>query len=289
MGDTYSANDIRATMRTFQEYLRDLVEVKFDQFQTKLRLFINYCEKDDHARFIAQRLHAGAADVREWFASAATAGATPALPGDALGRLAHQYRVLLDLKQQRIDLRNFLSTLFASGSIQEAHARFRQSWLEPMQASFARYFQIADAELGAAERADVTALFDSAFARLASEAAPAARAAAPAPEQAPTTAPPAAPAGRGKKGKAAAGVAGLDVEGLVKLLEKSVKGAKDLAAKVKSDLETDVKILKLELSKHVPDMGVVGRVAEPLQRTGGKIAELAAAIAERARGGAAPR
>ena len=36
MGDTYSAIEIRSTIRTFQEYLRDLIECKFDQLQTKI-------------------------------------------------------------------------------------------------------------------------------------------------------------------------------------------------------------------------------------------------------------
>ena len=50
MGDTYSAIEIRSTLRTFQEYLRDLMDTRFDQFQTKLRLFVNFCEKDDTFR-----------------------------------------------------------------------------------------------------------------------------------------------------------------------------------------------------------------------------------------------
>jgi len=293
MGEIYAAGDIRSALRTFQEYMRDLSEAKFDQFQTKLRLLLNYCEKDDHFRLIAQQLHGRAPDMREWFAQASAAG-TNDLPQEPVARLASQYRLLLDLKQQKIDLRNFLSTLFTGASIQEAHGRFRAAWLEPMQHGFQRIFTVMEREIGAKERVDLLGLVDAAFSEASSPAKPAAAAAkaAPAPAKPASPAPaPAAPAkpAKVKKSakevaaeKAAAALAALDVEGLVKHLEKTLKGAKDLAAKVKSDAETDVKIMKLALSKHVPDMAVVGRVAEPLQRAGGKIAEVAGALVERA-------
>ncbi len=65
----------------------------------------------------------------------------------------------------------------------------------------------------------------------------------------------------------------------MKLLDKAVKGAKELAAGVKDDVQANVKMLKLELGKSAPNLDVVRMIAEPLERTGGKIAEVAAAIA----------
>src|SRR5438105_14540596 len=121
MGDTYSAVEIRSTLNTFREYLRDLVETKFDNFGTKLRLFINFCERDDVVRVLARELHTRTADVKEWWAASTAEGKMRPIPQGATERLAHMYKVLLDVKQQRIDLRNLLSSLFTGGSMLESH------------------------------------------------------------------------------------------------------------------------------------------------------------------------
>ena len=63
-----------------------------------------------------------------------------------------------------------------------------------------------------------------------------------------------------------------------------MKTAKELAARAKTDVQTDVKILKLELSKSAPNMDLVRMIAGPLERRGGKIAEIAAALALKAKG-----
>jgi hypothetical protein len=280
MGDTYSAIEIRSTIRTFREYLRDLIETKFDQFGTKLRLFVNFCERDDVVRVLARELHTRTGDVREWFAASTAEGAARPLPKDAVGRLAHQYKVLLEMKQQRIDARALLSSLFAGPSMNDSFQHFREAWLEGLRVSFDRVFGRIERDLEGKERVEL----DGLVARALSEEAPAAPAPKPAAPPAAEPKPVAKPA-KGAKGaaKAAAAVAGLDVDGLVKLLEKTVKGAKELAVKAKKDVETDVKILKLELSKHAPSMDVVRAVAAPLERAGGKIAEVAAALRERAK------
>lgn len=292
MGDTYSAVEIRSTIRTFQEYLRDLTDAKFETFQTKLRLFVNFCERDDAVRILARELHTRSGDVRDWFSASAAAGVAQPLPETPVGKLSHQYKVLLELKQQRIDLRNLLSSLFSAGPIEASHKKFRETWLEALRASFQRVFAKIEQQLEGKERVDLEA---AVMAALAPEAEPAKTAAKPgaatkpvapakpaatvAPE--PKPAPPAA-AKAGKPAKSSIPV-DLDLDGLVKLLEKTLKGAKDLAAAVKTDVQTDLKILKLELTRRDPRPELVGLVAGTLQRAGGKISELGAAISARAK------
>lgn len=276
MGDTYSAAEIRSTLRTFREYLRDLASSRFVEFSTKLRLFVNFAEKDDAVRVIARRLHTRAGDAQRWFQESAQKGVAQALPGGPADRLAHMYKVLLELKHQRIDIRNFLSTLFTSASIEEAHRRFQAAWLSELETLVRGLAERIEAKLDGREKADLEALVDAA---LEAPAESPAAAAAPAVR--------AKPAAKEKKGAAGAKPAKEPrLEDMVELLEKAVKGAKELATKTRKDVETDVKILKLEISKHVPDLSIVRTVAEPLARLGGAVAERAAAIARRV-GGAA--
>lgn len=283
MGDTYSTIEIRSTLRTFQEYLRDLAGAKFDQFNTKLRLFINFCEKDDTFRVIARNLHEHAHDAREWFTESAAAGKAKDLPRDAVDRLSHMYRVLLDLKTQRLDIRNFLSTLYSAPSANESLQRFSASWLEGMQDLFNKLFGAMEGELSGKERIELEGLVAGALAKMqaASAPAPAKPAAAPKAEAPAAEAKPSAK----KPAKAAKAAKEPPIDALLKDLEKAVKGAKGVATQLREDIATDVKILKLELSKSAPNLDVVKLVAGPLERAGGKIAELGARIAAKARPG----
>jgi hypothetical protein len=69
----------------------------------------------------------------------------------------------------------------------------------------------------------------------------------------------------------------------VKSLAKAVKDAKALGAKVKADLETDVKILKLELSKQAPNLAVVRVIGDALRVRAGEIGDVAAKMIAKAR------
>lgn len=273
MGDIYSTVEVRSTFRTFEGYLRDLRDARFHEFSTKLRLFVNFCEKDDTFRVLTRHLHVRGGDPREWFTASAAAGKMQPLPDAPVDRLALMYRVLFEVKNQRIDLRNLLSTLFTAATIEESQKGFAARWLDAMEGAFRRFFAGVAPHLEGKEQVDFEEAAAEALGALDAIAAPGAAApgaAAPAEAGKPAA---------GRKAGAAADGAGL--EALVKDLEKTAKAAR-LAAKQKADLTADVKILKIELSKSAPNLQVVALVAESVERAGGKVSEIGAAIRDRA-------
>jgi hypothetical protein len=273
MSDTFTPGEIRSTLGTLRGYLRDLAEAKFEQFTTKLRLFVNFCEKDDIVRVIARNLHVRSGDVKAWF-TAVAAGAAPELPQGAVERLAHRYMTLSEMKRQGLEPRTFISTVFSGHSIfNEAWAAFRADYLEPFAQDFVRRLEALEAKLPEAPDARVDLEAAVAEALASEQPATPAPAAPPAPAAAP------APAAKGGKKPAKPIVdPGAALEDLVKTLGATVKKARGLVAGVKKDVETDLKILKLELSKSEPNRDVLAAVVRPLERIGGEIAEIAGAI-----------
>lgn len=264
MSETFTTLEIRSTMRTLRDYLRDLLAAGFEQFQTKLRLFVNFCEKDEVMRVLARDLHLRAGDVRAWFAGVVAGGAIE-LPKDAARRLAHQYMSLSEMKRQGIDVRNFISTLYSTqaGGFLGAFASFKSEWLEPFANELLRRVEAIEAALPKDPSGKVD--LDQVVARALERAEETVK----------------APARAGAKKAAAAAAKAPKVEDLVDSLEATVKKTKELVAGARKDIEKDLKILKLALSKGEPSKEVVLAVVRPLERLGGKIAEIASAIESR--------
>ncbi len=317
MSELYTGGEVRSTFETFRGYQRDMIEASFDHFQTKLRLFVNFCEKDDVFRVVTRFLHLRVGDVREWYFRAADAGGSKEMPAEPADWLATVYKLLLELKQQRLDLRNLLSSLFSARSLPEAFSDFKTRWLE-------RYQREMNERLAAVERRipedvgakvpleDVVAeAFGAAAPPMPGEIAPAPAPPSPAGPPAAAfiaTAPAAdskahlpeasAPAAAGALIPGAPGAPGAEageargpaadaadapgLEDLVAAFEAAVKATKGLASAVKGDLKADVKILKLEIARRAPRREVILAVARPLERLAGKLKEVGEAIVRRA-------
>jgi hypothetical protein len=282
MGDTFTAQEVRNAFRTLRDYLRDLDQPKFDLFATKLRLFVNYVEMDDLSRTLARSLHARGGDVKAWFAKAA-AGETPALPRAGAALLGYWYATLGEMKKQGIEIRNYVSTVFTGyGGFLEAYAAFREAFIAPFQRAVEKLTAAIEADLPAEPGAkiDLGAVIES---HLAGEA-PAAASAPPLAEetkkgieQLRKSLDASTKKVKEAKGKAAA-AAQETLEQLWKTLDVAAKKAKDLVADAKKDLETDLKIVKLELAKHKPNADVLLAVVRPIERLGGALGDVGAAI-----------
>src|SRR5438309_2189284 len=63
MADRVRPDALRAALKTLRVYLDDLAKSSFDDHATKLRLFVNYFQRDDTVRYLAERLHMRLRDV----------------------------------------------------------------------------------------------------------------------------------------------------------------------------------------------------------------------------------
>ncbi|GIW71333.1 MAG: hypothetical protein KatS3mg102_0875 [Planctomycetota bacterium] len=137
----FGEDAVRASFWTLGDYLRDLlaatettastIATRFNSFSTKLRLVVNYVERDDVARWLARALHEGAAQARAWYREA-VAGRAPALPASVAERLALRFGLLADIKRGAVDLRGLVSTLYGErGSFETAFEAFRREFLQP--------------------------------------------------------------------------------------------------------------------------------------------------------------
>ncbi len=117
MSDLVAPSTLRAALRTLRGYLEDLRRADFEQAATKLRLVVNYCQKDDLTRRLAERLRAR---VSTEALLERTAGTSLREPVDPVDRLAFHYTLLFHIKQgHRFDLRELLSRgTFAGGGIE---------------------------------------------------------------------------------------------------------------------------------------------------------------------------
>src|SRR5581483_694730 len=132
MADRVRPAALRDALKTLRGYLDDLARSSFDEHATKLRLFVNYFQKDDTVRYLAERLHMRLRDVlRQALAPKLE------LPADPLDRLAFIYEVLFHLKGgERLDVREFLSRAFEGGSIEAKWDDFRRRWLQALVEGF---------------------------------------------------------------------------------------------------------------------------------------------------------
>jgi hypothetical protein len=128
MADRVRPEALKAALQTLRGYLDDLARSSFDEHATKLRLFVNYFQKDDVVRYLAERLHMRLRDVLKQLSAPKLE-----LPVDPLDRLAFIYEVLFHLKSgDRLDVREFLSRAFEGGSIEGKWEDFRNRWLQAL-------------------------------------------------------------------------------------------------------------------------------------------------------------
>ena len=128
MADRVRPEALRAALKTLRGYLDDLARSGFDDHATKLRLFVNYFQRDDVVRYLAERLHMRLRDVLKQLNAPKLD-----LPADPLDRLAFIYEVLFHLKSgDRLDVREFLSRAFEGGSIEAKWEDFRNRWLQAL-------------------------------------------------------------------------------------------------------------------------------------------------------------
>jgi hypothetical protein len=132
MADRVRPDALRNALTTLRGYLDDLARSSFDDHATKLRLFVNYFQKDDTVRYLAERLHMRLRDVlRQALAPKLD------LPSDPLDRISFIYEVLFHLKSgERLDVREFLSRAFEGGSIEAKWDDFRRRWLSALVEGF---------------------------------------------------------------------------------------------------------------------------------------------------------
>jgi hypothetical protein len=132
MADRVRPDALRAALKTLRGYLDDLARSSFEEHATKLRLFVNYFQKDDTVRYLAERLHMRLRDVlRQALAPKLE------LPADPLDRISFIYEVLFHLKMgDRLDVREFLSRGFEGGSIEAKWDDFRTRWLQALAEGF---------------------------------------------------------------------------------------------------------------------------------------------------------
>src|SRR5947209_15774796 len=124
MADRVSPAALKASLGTLRGYLDDLARAPFKDHATKLRLFVNYFQKDDTVRYLADRLHTRLHDVLE-----AAQRPEPALPADPRDRIAFVYGVLYHLKQgQKLEIREFLSRAFPGSSLDAKWDEMRKKW-----------------------------------------------------------------------------------------------------------------------------------------------------------------
>ncbi|MBI3724311.1 hypothetical protein HY251_10225 [bacterium] len=128
MADRVSPSALRASLSTLRGYLDDLARSSFEEQATKLRLFVNYFQKDSTVRYLADRLHVRLRDVQKQVLSSKLE-----LPEDPIDEVAFVYEVLFLLKQgQRLDLREFLSRAFTGATIEARWDDFRARWLRSL-------------------------------------------------------------------------------------------------------------------------------------------------------------
>lgn len=144
MADRVSPAALEASFATLRGYLDDLAQSRFEDHATKLRLFVNYFQKDEHCRALAERLRTRLGDVLE-----AAQRPRPQLPADSRDRVAFVYGVLHLLKQgHKLEVRELLSRAFDGPTLDHKWGELRQSWITPLADGLAAIETAVNAQLG---------------------------------------------------------------------------------------------------------------------------------------------
>lgn len=199
MSNIVRSTELAPAVRTLLGYLDDLRRTKSDDASTKLRLVVNYCQKDEVVRNLAELLRAR---MPTELLSELLAADTLRVPHDPRDQLGLAYTLLYHLKQGwKYELRELLTRpMFAGGAgLDGRWDRFKALLVDPLLVhgeTILRHVEARAAQAGSA-LLDPNEVFLEALAALAADAGPApapagAGSTEPAPAQAPAPAPPAA-------------------------------------------------------------------------------------------------
>lgn len=235
MSNLVRASELVPALRTLLGYLSDLRRTKFEQGSTKLRLVINYAQKDEVVRALSERLrgriptealHERTKEVLD-------------VPPDPRDRVAFFYTLLYHIKQGwKLELRELLSrSSFAGAGLDARWESFQKQVVDPMVQGFSAVTAHVEAAVAARsgdELVDPDLILGEAIHALAPSGATYAPLAAPAPAAAPAAAAFQVPAQLDRS--------------VLDAVEAS--GLRDAA---RGDLLTDAALLEVELSKRAPD------------------------------------
>lgn len=250
MGYPVPMSDITTALRTLIGYLDDLARASFDNAATKMRLVVNYAQKDEVVRSLAELLR-----VRmptEAFLTRAM-GERLDVPTARGLELAFAYGLLFHLKQaHRLNLRELLSRgEFAGGGMDERWKRFVSRFVEPLRDELRRLSDALREAPDSGARVEPGEVFAQAFDRLfGAESEGQASQAAPSPAAAAASPPAAASAAVGERSPLRAAVAAVADPSL------------------RANLEVDARLLELELSKQRPDPARVQELVADLANGG---------------------
>ena len=115
MSNIVRSSELAPAVRTLLGYLDDLRRTKSDDASTKLRLVVNYCQKDEVVRNLAELLRAR---MPTELLSELLAADTLRVPHDPRDHLGLAYTLLYHLKQGwKYELRELLTRpMFAGGA-----------------------------------------------------------------------------------------------------------------------------------------------------------------------------
>jgi hypothetical protein len=231
MSNLVRSAELKNALRTLVGYVDDLRRADFDEGQTKLRLVVNYSQKDTIGRTLSEQLRAR---IPTDLLQERTSGEALTPPGDRRDQLAFWHTLLYHLKQGwKLELRELLTRAFKGAGIEGRWTAFRQQvvagYAEGLEAVLA--WVEANAGDGPVDPDDVLRRALEALAGEATEAAaptePAAMA--PAPASAAEPLPPPSP-------------------DLLSAIE-----AAGLSSDAADDLRVDAQLLAIELRKSKPN------------------------------------
>lgn len=234
MSNIVRSNELAPAVRTLLGYLDDLRRTKFDDASTKLRLVVNYCQKDDVVRTLAELLRAR---VPSELLAELLAADTLQVPHDPRDHMGLAYTLLYHLKQGwKYELRELLTRpMFAAGAGMDGRwESFKAQLVDALVVNGDKLLRHVEGWAAAqpdGTLVDPNEVFVAALASLAADAGPA-----PAPAPAPAAPTPSPPAPR-TTGEPAlpAGV--------------TIPAPFDAAT---GDLRVEAALLGLELSKTAP-------------------------------------
>lgn len=261
MADRVRPDALRSALKTLRGYLDDLARSSFEDHATKLRLFVNYFQKDDVVRYLAERLHMRLRDVLKQVLAPKLE-----LPADPLDRLAFIYEVLFHLKLgDRLDVREFLSRAFEGGSMESKWDDFRNRWLQALVEGFRELNERIDAILDV-EPVDPEMIFHIAMHSGVDDAFGDPEPDVKIPYAAPTE-PELTPV-RVSEPEPSASVA-------------SLRAALARHAGDRSELEAELEVLELELAKKAPDRDRLHEIVGTFWAASPRLGEIARALVEK--------
>ncbi len=242
MSNIVRSNELAPAVRTLLGYLDDLRRTKFDDASTKLRLVVNYWQKDEVARNLAELLRARVSNEQ---LGELLAAETLHLPHDPRDHMGLAYTLLYHIKQGwKLELRELLTRpMFAAGAGMDGRwERFKVQLVDALVVNGEKVLRHVEGWAAAqpdGTLVDPNDVFLAALATLAADAGPAPAATLTTPAKAAT---PAAPVAATPTAPRASGEPPLPDGVTVPAPLEAATG----------DLRVEAALLGLELSKQAP-------------------------------------